>query len=125
LTRIFSEILPLAYNNKKLPEFFELNKDGSVHKIGETDLSDGELKNIITQRKIIISNFLIKDNIWHCFFSTMKGISGGEKYNGGQPHFHYISNAFGISKEEFIKSIKTGKYKSSNIHIDLFGYRVE
>lgn len=123
LTRIFSEILPSTYDNKKLPKFFELNEDGSVYKIGDTDLSDGELKNIITQRKVIISNFLTKGNTWHCFFSTMKGISGEENYKGGQAHFHYISSAFGISKEEFIQSIKTGKYKSSNIHIDLFGYR--
>ena len=49
-------------------------------------------------------------------------MGGKENWKDGQPHFHYISSGFGISKNDFIESMRTGNYKSTSIHIDLLEY---
>lgn len=116
------ENLPNGYEGKKLPELIQLKEDGSIKKIGNSDLTDGELKNIIEHRKVIIAHFFEKQETWHCFFTTNNSIGGKENWKNGQAHFHYISSAFGISKAEFIESMRTGKYKSTSIHIDLKDY---
>lgn len=114
--------LPNGFEEKKLPKVFHIKEDGSIHKVGETELTDGELKHLIENRKVIISHFFEKNKIWHCFFLTYKSIGGKENWKDGQPHFHYISSAFGVSKEDFIESMRTGKYKSTSVHIDLLEY---
>jgi hypothetical protein len=116
------ENLPNGLEGKKLPKMFRLKQDGTVEKVGETDLTDGELKNVIEQRTVIVSHFFERDDVWHCFFLTYNSISGKENHKDGQPHFHYISSGFNISKDEFIDSMRTGKYKSTSIHIDLLDY---
>jgi hypothetical protein len=119
------ENLPNGFDEKKIPKYFYLKEDGTVEKVGETDLSDGELKHIIEHRKKIFAHFFEKDGEWHCFFVTYKSIGGKENWKNGQPHFHYISSAFGIRKDDFIESLRTGNYKSTSIHIDLLDYGKE
>ena len=85
-------------------------------------MSDKQLKHIIEQRKVIVSHFFEKDDLWHCIFLTYKSIEGKENHNFGQPHFHYISSGFEISKQDFIESMKTGHYRTTNIHFDLLEY---
>jgi hypothetical protein len=114
--------LPTGFEERKLPKIFRILEDGSIHKIGDTDLSDKELKHIIANRKVIISHFFEKDDIWHCFFLTYKSIGGEENWKDGQPHFHYISSSFGVSKDDFIESMRTGKYRSTSVHVDLLEY---
>lgn len=114
--------LPNGLEDKKLPKVFHLKDDGSIEKIGETDLTDGELKNVIEHRKVIIAHFFEKDEFWHCLFLTFNSVAGKENWKNGQPHFHYISSSFGISKDDFIESMKNGKYRSTSIHIDLLDY---
>jgi hypothetical protein len=116
------ENLPGGLEGKTLPKMFRMKKDGTIDKVGETDLSDGELKNVIEHRKVIVSHFFENDELWHCFFITYNSIGGKENWKDGQAHFHYISSAFGIPKEEFIESMKSGKYKSTSVHIDLLDY---
>ena len=122
-SRYVFENLPSGLEGKKLPKMFYIKEeDGSIEKVGETDLSDGELKNVILHRKVIVSNFFEREDIWHCFFTTYNSIGGKESWKDGQAHFHYISNAFGITKDVFIESMRSGKYKSTSIHIDLLDY---
>ena len=116
------ENLPNGLEGKKLPKMFHIKDDGTIKKVGKTELTDGELKNIIEHRKVIVSHFLEKEDLWHCFFLTYNSIRGKENWTNGQAHFHYISSSFGISKEDFIESMRTGKYKSTSIHIDLLDY---
>jgi len=116
------ENLPNGLEQRKLPTLIQLNEDSSIKKIGDTDLTDGELKNLIEHRKVIVSHFFEKGDTWHCFFTTYNSIGGKENWKNGQAHFHYISSAFGISKTDFIESMRTGKYKSTSIHIDLMNY---
>lgn len=116
------ENLPGGLEGKKLPKLFHIKEDGTIVKVGETDLTDGELKNVIEHRKVIVSHFFEKDDFWHCFFLTYNSIGGKENWKDGQAHFHYISSSFGISKADFVESMRTGKYKSTSIHIDLLDY---
>lgn len=113
---------PKGFEGRKLPKLIHLKEDGTIEKVGETDLTDGELKNIIEHRKVIVSHFFEKDDLWHCFFLTYSSIGGKENWKDGQAHFHYISSAFGITKHDFVESMKTGNYKSTSIHIDLLEY---
>lgn len=116
------DILPKGLEGKKLPKMFHIQDNGEIVKVGETNLSDGELKNVIEHRKVIIAHFFEKEALWHCFFLTFNSIAGKENWKNGQPHFHYISNFFGVPKEDFIESMRTGNYKSTSIHIDLLDY---
>lgn len=116
------ENLPNGYEDRKLPKLFQYKDDGTIEKVGETDLTDGELKNIIEQRKVIVAHFFEQGDFWHCFFLTYNSIGGKENRKDGQAHFHYFSSSFGISKADFLESMKTGNYKSTSIHIDLLGY---
>ena len=79
--------------------------DGTIETIGDTDLTNGQVKKMITERKVIIAHFFDRGNDWHCLFTTYNSIGGKENYNNGQPHYHYFSSAFGIKRDEFIESI--------------------
>lgn len=116
------ETTPPQFNGKKLPNLFKVNSDGSVKKIGSTDLSDGSLRQLIEQRTVIVSHFFEKDDVWHCFFATYDSFAGRENYKSGQAHMHYISSGFGINRNDFIDSMKNGNYLSTKIHIDLLDY---
>lgn len=115
------ENLPNGVEDKELPILIKI-VDDKIKKVGTTGLTDGKLKNVIVHRKVIISHFFEKGDVWHCFFITYNSIAGKENHNDGQPHFHYISSGFGITKEDFIESMRTGNYKSTPIHIDLLNY---
>ncbi|MND83404.1 hypothetical protein D3C87_1146920 [compost metagenome] len=116
------KVVPPQFAGKKLPILFNINDDGSVKKFGTTDLSDGSLKQLIEQRTVIVSHFFEKDGVWHCFFATYDSFAGRENYKDGQAHMHYISSGFGISKDDFLASMQSGNYRSTNIHIDLLDY---
>jgi hypothetical protein len=113
------ETIPNGIEINKLPIAAHINEDGNLDIIGETDISNNEIKRIISHKKTFISHFIEKEDIWHCFFGEYDGIYGKEKWNSGTPHLHYISSSFNINKEDFIESMKKGNYKSSSIHIEL------
>lgn len=105
-----------------LPKFATLNRDsGEVKKVGDTSLTDGQIKQAIQQRKRTISKFLDNGSTWHCFIITYDSI-GGEERAHRQTHFHYFSDKWTIPREEAVKKIKTGNYPSSKVHIDLLDY---
>ncbi|MBF4472604.1 hypothetical protein [Flavobacterium sp. HJJ] len=116
------ENLPKGLEGKKLPKLIHIKGDETIEKVGDTDLSDGQLKNIIIQRNVIVSHFFELGDVWHCFFVTYNSIAGRENHKNGQAHLHYISSGFAISKDDFIESMRTGNYKATNIHIDLLDY---
>lgn len=115
------ENLPKGLETKKKPKLANISEDG-IKTIGDTDLTKGQVKNMIEQRKVIISHFFDRGDDWHCLFLTYKSINGEESWKDGQAHFHYISSAFGIKRDDFIESMKNGQYKSTSIHIDLLDY---
>lgn len=124
---LFSQYTARHHHNgvdkDQVPKLIELQGD-KVIKIGETKLSDGQLKNIVEQRKVVISKFLDKGSTWHCFFTTFRSLNKGETWKDGKPHFHYISDKFGISRETVVKELKKYNYNLGNLpHIELNGYR--
>ena len=116
------EHLPKGLDEKQKPIIADISEKESIITVGNTNLSDGQIKNMIEHRKVIIAHFFDKDNEWHCLFTTYNSLDGRENWKGGQPHFHYISSTFGISRVDFIKSMETGQYKSTSVHIDLLDY---
>jgi len=66
--------------------------------------------------------FFKKDDTWHCIFNTYASLAGRENHKDGQAHFHYISSSFLLTKQEFIDSMESGKYRSTSVHIDLLDY---
>lgn len=118
-----SEFHTTGINKKDLPLFAEI--DGEiVNKIGKTALSDKQLKHAIKFRKVMVAKFIDNETNWQCFFLTYKSIFGGESWQNGQPHLHYISNKFGLSRERVLKELKSKEYKLGNLpHINFIGYR--
>lgn len=101
-------------------------KDNSVEKVGNTSLTDGQLKQVVAQRKVIVSKFFDNGNNWHCFFLTFNSLRGEETCKDGQPHFHYISDKFGIKREIVVNQLKSKYYNLGTLpHIDLLDYRNE
>ncbi len=109
-------------NKKELPKLIHVNDDGTVKKVGETTLTDGQLRQVIEQRKVIVAKFFDNGNEWHCLFLTFNSIAGKESWKGGQAHLHYISDKYGISREEAVNRFKSGDYPSTSVHIDLLDY---
>jgi hypothetical protein len=100
---------PSGVDSDDIPTFAYKDKDSKIIKVGETNLTDGQIKAVIEQRHVVNAKFLDKGNIWHCFFTTYKSLKGEE--NGGIPHLHYISSGFGRSREEVIYQLQRKNYK--------------
>ncbi|MBL7966037.1 MAG: hypothetical protein JNK09_03495 [Prolixibacteraceae bacterium] len=109
-------------DESKLPIFYS-TENNKVIKVGQTSLSDGELKQAIENRKVAVAKFFDKGDNWHCFYLTYDSIKGKESWKDGQPHYHYLSSEFGLVRKEIIRRFETGDYPSSPIHIDLLNYR--
>jgi hypothetical protein len=110
--------IPRHFSEKELPSFIFLRDDGNLDIYGKTSLIDGQLKDYVRSSKFILARILDKGEHWHCFYQTKSGIQGKEPGKlGSYPHIHYISDAFGVSREDFIKALKGGKVPSSEVHI--------
>lgn len=111
-------------DGEKFPFAYEVKEDGSVKTFGDTELSPGQLRHAIEHRKVKIAKFLDQGGTWHCFFTTFASLRGDETWLGvKQPHYHYVSNLFGIDRAEVVNQIKSEKYKLGNLpHIKLEDY---
>lgn len=102
------EYSPSGTDPNDLPKMAYKDDDGKIISFGNTDLKDGEIKNAIDQRKVIVSKFLDKGDSWHCFYLTYRGLYGLEK--GHPPHIHYISNSFGLTRDRVVTELKGRNY---------------
>jgi hypothetical protein len=110
-------------NKSELPIIAYI-EDGKVERVGESTLTDGQIKQAIQQRTVVNAYFLDKGENWHCLFATHNSLKGEENWQNGQPHFHYISSKFGISREKVIESLKSKYYKLGSLpHVKLTDYR--
>lgn len=118
-----SERQHTGLDKAKMPKLVEI-KDGKVNKVGKTSLTDGQLKQAVDHRKVIVAKFFDKENLWHCFFLTFDSLKGKETWKDGQTHYHYISDKFGIPRQKVVEQLKSGKYSLGTLpHIDLTDYR--
>ena len=111
------ERYPEKFNQKQFPIVIN-QKDDKIESIGKTDMSEGEMRALLEQRKVIHAKIYRKDSHWHCFYFTYKGLAGleGGKF-GSQPHYHYISDKYGITLEMLVDSIKRCEIPTSKVHI--------
>lgn len=120
-----AEYLPNGLDPKSLPEFINVNGD-TVHKIGNTNLTDGQIKQVMDHRNFVSAKFIDRGNTWHCFFLTFNSARGREAWKDGQAHYHYISDKFGISRAKVVEEIKSGNYHLGSLpHINLIDERYD
>ncbi len=100
-----------------MPIFAHHLENNEVKIIGNTTLTKGQIKSAINQRHAVVAKFLDKGDKWHCFFQTYRSIRGME--TGEYPHLHYISHAWGLSREHVLRQLRSKNYKlpSSLPHI--------
>lgn len=104
----------------ELPSFMRKKDDGSIEYIGNTTLTEGQMRTIIDQAEVLIVRLFDNGKHWHCFLQTFRGLKGQESgEQGKRPHLHYLSDSFGIKKEDLISMVKRGKYPQTPIHIPL------
>ncbi len=109
----------------EMPKVLHVSGD-DVSTMGSTSLSDGQLRQAVEHRKVTVSKFLDKGSTWHCLFLTFRSLRGEENWKDGQPHLHYISDKFGISRQNVVKELKSKDYNLGNLpHIDLLDYGVQ
>jgi len=124
LSEYTGEHFPKNVDLSKMPQAYRVKKNGEVEIFGKTELTNGQLRQALEQRKVTIAKFLDKGEEWHCFFLTFNSLKGKETWLGEkQPHYHYISNAFELSREYVVKQIKSKKYNLGSLpHIKLENY---
>ena len=104
----------------KLPNIIHLKKN-NINIVGKTELTNGQLKQVVNHRKVVVAKFLENKHSWHCFFLTYKSMKGEEKHNNGQPHLHYISDKWNINRKEVLKQLSSEKYGLPSLpHIDYY-----
>lgn len=110
--------IPKEYKEKDLPTYIYLKDDGNLDTYGSTSLSEGQLRDLVIRSKFIVARILDNGRNWHCFYQTKSGVQGKESGKFGMhPHIHYISDSFGVSRDDFIKALKGGRAPSSEVHI--------
>lgn len=112
------EKYPTKFDEKKHPLVFNQKADGSIETIGETTMTEGEMRAMLQQRKVVQARVYHKGQTWHCFYFTFKGLAGEESgVMGSQPHYHYLSDKSGITWDDLVKRIKDCNMPTSKVHI--------
>ena len=112
------EKYPEKFNEKRHPLLFHRKEDGTIEKMGTTDMTEGEMRALLEQRKVIQARVYHKNSNWHCFYFTFKGLAGEENgFMGSKSHYHYLSNKSGIVWNDLMKRINDCNMPSSKIHI--------
>lgn len=111
-------------DEKELPDLIHIENNGKIHSIGKTKLTEGQQKQVIEHRKVTVSKFIDNGDKWHCFFLTFKSLGGKEQYKDGQPHLHYISNTWNLSRQDVKEQLTNKKYSLPSLpHIDFHTHR--
>lgn len=124
VSRYSSHYQQKGLDTTKLPFAYAVNENGEAEVFGETELSDGQLQQALQHRKVKNGYILDKGEIWHCFFTTFKSLRGEETWLGEQqPHYHYLSNAFGHKRDSVVNELRSEHYNLGNLpHIKLEDY---
>lgn len=110
------EFLPTGTELNQMPGLAYIEKDRSVTVIGNTDFSPKKLKQTIEHRRRRIVRFLDKDSEWHCIFYDYRSMAGLETDDQG-PHVHYLSDKFGLTRQQALESLSQKQYSVPSLHI--------
>lgn len=114
------EGIPKKLKKEDLPNFAYVDDNDVLHKVGGESLSEGQLRALINESKVIYVQMLDNGIQWHAFIRTFQGLKGKEPgIQGSVPHIHYYSNKNGTSKADFVDMIKKGNYPTAKVHISL------
>ena len=113
---------PVEFRAMKKPMVTFKKSDTEIKKVGTTDMSDNQLKALIEKRNVVVATVLDNGDEWHCLFLTHKSISGQELQHIDNPHMHYVSSAFGLTRDELINNFKQTRYRLDSVHIPFEGY---
>lgn len=112
------ETYPVKFDEKKKPVAYSKNEDGSIDTIGHTEMTEGEMRALLEERKVVQARIYHKGEHWHCFYFTFKGVAGKETGSmGAKPHHHYLSDKSGITWETLMQKIKECDMPTSKVHI--------
>lgn len=112
------EKYPKKFDEKKHPLLFHKMKDGTIEKMGATDMTEGEMRALLEQRKVIQARIYHKGSTWHCFYFTYKGLAGEESgIMGSKSHYHYLSDKSGITWDDLVSRIKDCDMPTSDVHV--------
>lgn len=110
------EFLPTGTDATQMPGLAYIEKDKSVTVIGDTKFSKNQIKQTIDHRRRRTVRFLDKENEWHCIFYDYRSMAGQETDNQG-PHVHYISDKWGLTREQVLASLSQKQYTVPSLHI--------
>ena len=114
------EGIPKNLKKEDLPNFAYVDDNDVLHKVGGESLSEGQLRALINESKVIYVQMLDNGIQWHAFIRTFQGLKGKESgTQGSVPHIHYYSNKNGTSRADFVDMIKKGNYPTAKVHIPL------
>lgn len=112
------EKVPEIFNEKGKPLCYYQNDDGHIVTMGCTDMTEGEMKALLQQRKVVQARIYHRDDIWLCFYYTYKGLAGEESGEyGSQSHYHFLTSKSNMKLEDLIKHVKDCDMPSSGVHI--------
>jgi hypothetical protein len=116
---------PKKIKKEDLPNFAYVDDNDILHRVGGESLSEGQLRALINESKVIYVQMLDNGIQWHAFIRTFQGLKGKEPgTQGSVPHIHYYSNKNGISKADFVDMIKKGNYPTAKVHIPLIDKQI-
>lgn len=100
----------------------DLSDKNNIVTVGNTDLSQAALKHLVENQRVVMAQFVdLPDGRWYCFYRTHRGLAGRESGERGS-HLHFISSAYGIDREELVKSFKNGECPTNGFHVRLEEY---
>ena len=112
------EKIPEKFKKQQMPNVFHQEKDGTMEHFGNTDMTEGDMRALLEQRKVIQARIYHKGETWHCFYFTFRGLNGLENgFWGSKPHYHYLSNKSGISWSNLMTRVKACDMPSSNVYV--------
>ena len=119
------EGIPKNLKKEDLPNFAYVDDNDVLHKVGGESLSEGQLRALINESKVIYVQMLDNGIQWHAFIRTFQGLKGKEPgIQGSVPHIHYYSNKNGTSKADFVDMIKKGNYPTAKVHVPLIDKQI-
>ena len=117
---------PKNLKKEDLPNFAYVDDNDILHRVGGESLSEGQLRSLINESKVIYVQILDNGIQWHAFIRTFQGLKGKEfGKQGSVPHIHYYSNKNGTSKADFVDMINKGNYPTAKVHIPLIDEQIK
>lgn len=106
----------------RTPILIDATDSEHIRVVGKTDLSDAALLYLVENQKKTIAQFVdFPDGRWYCFYRTHNGLAGRESSAHGQ-HLHFISSAYGVSRDSIVEGFKKGVCPKNGFHVHLSGF---